>query len=357
MQRNDAPGAPRRIPVADLRAFSNNCLKSMGVPPDDAEVVTDCLLFADLRGHASHGMVRLPVYGKRILAKVVNAQARPHTERSFGAVSVVDGDNGLGPVVGAHAMDCAIERAGSHGIGMVVARRSNHFGSAAFYTERAARARCIGLAASNAPPNMAPWGGRERFLGTNPLSIAVPAGKRAPIVLDMATSVVARGQIILAAQRGDSIPPGWALDPDGNPTTDAALALLGSVLPFGGPKGSAISLLIDVFSGVLSGAAYGRHLNTLEDQNSVQNLGHWFVAIRIDSFMAEDEFGRRVDDLLGQLKKTPRAPGVQEILAPGELELTKLESTLDAGIPVSEDVAAGLSELAETLGVTHPWQT
>lgn len=341
----------RRFSYRGLFDFSVAVLSRLGVPRVAAETTTNCLLHAELRGHASHGLVRLPVYSRRLQAGVVKADPLTAVVQDTGPLCRVDGDNGLGPVVGRFSMLEAIARAKQFGIGMASAFMSNHFGPAAFYTEMAMAERCIGIAASNAPPNMAPFGGRERFLGTNPLSVAVPAGK-VPVVFDMASSVVARGNIILAAQRSEPIPEGWALDPDGNPTTDAKLGLLGAVLPFGGAKGSAISLLIDILSGVLSGASYGRHLNTLEDLQSVQNLGHFFAAIDVGRFMPAEEFLGRMDDLVSQLKSSPTAPGVREILAPGEIEAKKKGEIESTGVPIPENVVEQLAQLGSETGVS-----
>ena len=245
---------------------------------------------AELRGVDSHGLVRLPVYAQRIQSRVVNARPKVRVVSTTGAAALVDGDNGLGPVVGAHAMDVALDLARQHGTGFVGVRRSNHFGPAAYYVEKAIAAQCIGVAISNAPPNMAPFGGRTRFLGTNPLAIGIPAGRESPLIFDASTSVVARGKIIVAAQTGKAIPEGWALDPEGHPTTDARLALAGAVLPFGGPKGSALSFIIDIACGVMTGAAFASHLNTLEDLSAVQNVGHVLAAVRTDLFMSDDDF-------------------------------------------------------------------
>lgn len=347
----------RRFDTATLKNYSVECLAAMGVPKDQAATVTDCLLYADLRGHSSHGIVRLPVYGKRLLSGAVKADPDVRVLNEGSASAIVDGDNGLGPVVGQFAIEHAIALARDHGVGFVTCRHTNHFGSAAFYNESALKERCIGVAASNAPPNMAPYGGRDRFLGTNPLSVAVPAGKRLPVIFDMASSVVARGKIILAAQKGEPIPEGWALDPEGNPTTDAAQGLLGPVLPFGGVKGAAISLLIDILSGVLSGASYGRHLNTLEDLESVQNLGHFFIVIDPARFIDYRVFCDRMDDLITQLKATPLAPGFQEILAPGEIENRTRERIEREGIPITADVFRQLVDLSRDLGVPDPTES
>jgi LDH2 family malate/lactate/ureidoglycolate dehydrogenase len=226
--------------------FGCRVLERLDVPAQDAREVAGCLIKAELRGVDSHGMVRLPVYARRV--KVGAVLARPDLRLTpVGTASVlVDGGNGLGPVVGARAMDAAIDLARAHGTGFAGVRHSNHFGPAAYYVERAIAAGLIGVAISNAPPNMAPFGGRTRFLGTNPVAIGVPAGEERPLIFDASTSVVARGKIIVAAHTGQPIPEGWAIDPDGHPTTDPEQALAGAVLPFGGAKGSALSFIIDI---------------------------------------------------------------------------------------------------------------
>lgn len=340
-----------RYPQEKLSSFSVSCLQAAGVDRENAETATQLMLFADQRGHGSHGIVRLPVYGRRLVAGKIQARGEPRTLKDTGAAALVEGKNLLGPVVGRFSMTTALSLAKNSGMGFVLARNSNHYGASAYYTTMASRNGLIGISCSNAPPNMAPFGGRERFLGTNPLSIAVPLRGRPDLVLDMATSVVARGKIILAAQKGETIPEGWALDPQGRATTDAAQALLGCVLPFGGPKGSAISLLIDIFSGLMSGAAYGRHLNTLEDLENVQNLGHLFMALDPFLFQTEEEFYRRMDDLVEQLKETPKAEGFEEILYPGEIEERTARRNREEGLPLTGDVIEQLNEFARSLGV------
>jgi LDH2 family malate/lactate/ureidoglycolate dehydrogenase len=340
-----------RYQAQELISFSRNVLSQLGVLADDAEEVGTCLVDANLRGIDSHGIVRLPVYAKRLQAGRVKAQPDLKILHSTGPVKIIDGDNGLGPVVGTYAMHQAIEAAKTFGVGLATARHSNHFGPAGHYVSKAVAAGCIGLASSNAPPNMAPWGGRERFLGTNPLAIGVPTAMSEPLHFDMATSVVARGKIILAAQRGEPIPEGWAVDREGFPTRDAQQALLGAVLPFGGPKGSAISLTIDMLSGVLSGAAYGKHLHTLEDLNNEQNLGHFFLAVDVEKFMPYEEFCQRSDDLLTQLRTVPPAQGFSEVLAPGDPERHIMTLRGREGIALTQDVVAQLLELGREVGV------
>jgi LDH2 family malate/lactate/ureidoglycolate dehydrogenase len=201
---------------------------------------------------------------------------------------------------------------------------------------------------------MAAHGGRQRFLGTNPMAIAVPAGEELPVLFDASSSVVARGKIILAAHRNLPIPEGWAIDAEGRPTVDAHAALAGAVLPFGGPKGSAISFLIDILSGVLTGASFALHLNTLENLGAVQNLGHVFAAYRTDLFLPAGEFARRMDEILRMLKAAPPAPGVERVLAPGEVEFAAEARNRKLGILLPKEVIGQLAQLGDEVGVPFP---
>jgi LDH2 family malate/lactate/ureidoglycolate dehydrogenase len=339
----------------DLYDYGCRVLERLDIPAGDAAEVSGCLTKAELRGVDSHGMMRLPVYSRRLQAGVVNARPNIQAMASGTASMLVDGDNGLGPVVGARAMSAALDLAREHGTGFVGVRNSNHFGPAAYYVEKAVDQGCIGLAISNAPPNMAPFGGKTRFLGTNPVAIGVPAGEERALVFDASTSVVARGKIIAAAQSGRAIPEGWAIGPDGYPTTDAHQALAGAVLPFGGPKGSAISFIIDVFCGVLTGAAFASHLNTLENLSAVQNVGHVFAAVRTDLFVPDAEFRDRMDAILRMLRAVPPAPeGTGRVLVPGEIELANEVSNRTHGVVLDGSVATQLAHLGEELGVSFP---
>jgi LDH2 family malate/lactate/ureidoglycolate dehydrogenase len=342
-----------RFRAEELIDFASAVLEHLEVPERDARAVAECLVLADLRGVDSHGLLRLRVYARRVQAKVVNAHPAIEVSYPFPAVALVDGDNGLGPVVGARAMDTAIELAGRAGIGFVGVRHSNHFGVGAYYVDKAVKAGLIGCAISNAPPNMAPFGGKERFLGTNPLAIGIPGGEHG-MIFDAATSVVARGKIIAAAKRNQAIPEGWALDPDGRPTTDAQQGLAGAVLPFGGAKGSAISFLIDILCGVLTGASFALHLNTLEDLTSVQNVGHVLVAIRPDLFLSEEAFSGRVNAIFGMLAASPPAAGVARVLLPGEVEMQAETRNRQHGICLAGEVADELAALGAELGVDFP---
>ncbi len=337
-----------------LTEFTVAVLERLDVPAADAREVAGNLVLAELRGVDSHGLIRLPVYARRLRAGVVKARPDIKISSPYPAVALVDGDNGLGAVVGARAMAQAIEIARVQGTGFVGVRRSNHFGPAAFYIEKAVRAGLIACAVSNAPPNMAAFGGRVRFLGTNPFAVGIPAGREPALIFDAATSVAARGKIIAAAERNAPIPPGWAIDSAGRPTTEAGAALAGAVLPFGGAKGSAISFLIDIISGLHSGAAFALHLNTLENLRAEQNIGHAFFVMRTDLFQPADEFAHRMDEILNMLKATPPAAGVERVLVPGEIELLTEARLRSEGIPIPPEVIAQLEALAKETGAAFP---
>lgn len=349
----EAVAAPR-FAAQDLLAYGCGVLEALGLPAADAREVATCLLGADLCGISSHGLVRLPVYGSRIRAGVVKARPAIRVTSAAPATALVDGDNGLGPVVGSLAMEKAIELAETNGIGLVGVCHSNHFGTAAYYVHKAVERGCIGFACSNAPPNMAPFGGKLRFLGTNPFAIGVPAGREKPLVFDTSTSVVARGKIIVAAHAGKDIPEGWAVDTEGRPTTNAKTALAGAVLPFGGPKGSAISFLIDILCGVMTGASFAYYLNTLEDLANIQNVGHMVAALRTDLFLPAAEFGSRMDEILGMLRACPPAPGVERVLLPGEIEAQEEARSLQFGVPMVPEVVQQLVALGAEVGVPFP---
>jgi LDH2 family malate/lactate/ureidoglycolate dehydrogenase len=338
----------------ELFDYARRVLEALDVLQGHAREVAECLIKSELRGVDSHGLVRLPVYSRRVRTGAVNARPNIRLLPAGTTAALIDGDNGLGPVVASRAMDAALDLARKHGTGFVGVRRSNHFGPAAYYVEKAVNAGFIGLAISNAPPNMAPFGGRKRLLGTNPVAIGIPAGREVPLIFDASTSVVARGRIIMAGHTHTSIPEGWAIDPDGRPTTDPERALAGAVLPFGGPKGSALSLIIDILCGVLTGAAFGSQVNTLEDLASAQDVGHVLAAVRTDLFITERTFRERMDAILEMLKASPPAPGVERVLVPGEIEFAHESRAREHGIALTGPITAQLTSLGEELGVRFP---
>ncbi|MEW6624658.1 MAG: Ldh family oxidoreductase [Bacillota bacterium] len=338
----------------DIKAFCNTLLEQVGVSKSNAEIVSSNLVTADLRGVSSHGVARLPVYIKRIQLGLVNPHPSPKVVKSTSTTLLIDGDNGLGQINADDAMKRAVAMAEEKGQSLVGVRNTNHLGICADYVLKAAQKGMVGFCVGNASAHMAPWGGIKPILGTNPISVAVPAGRFPAIVLDMATSIVARGKILLAAKKGEKIPLGWALDKDGNPTEDSEKARLGTVLPFGGPKGYGLSLLVDILSGVMTGALFGSKVPSMtENFETPLNLGAFLGAFRIDNFMPLELFEQRIEELITEIKESPRAPGVDEIYLPGEIEHNRMEKGLKDGVKLDEKVRRDLNKLAESLNVTN----
>jgi LDH2 family malate/lactate/ureidoglycolate dehydrogenase len=344
----------KRVPVDALTDFGKALLAARGAPEDVATAVARSLVYADMRGVASHGVVRLPIYLERLERGMVNAVAEPAPERDDGATVLLDGRNNFGAHVGRRAMGLAVERARAHGIALVGVKRSNHFGTAAFFVDAALAAGQVALVLSNASQTMPPVGGRRPFLGTNPLCIACPTPREAPFVLDMATSVVARGKIIFAARAEEPIPEGWAVDAEGRPTTDAAAGLEGSVLPVGGAKGFGLAMAIDILSGVLTGAGFGPTVNNMyENWQDPQDVGHAFLSIDITRFMPLETFSSRIDAYIDALKAAPRAPGVDELLYAGELEHRHAEAARAKGVALPSALVDDLDTIAMRLRIPH----
>jgi LDH2 family malate/lactate/ureidoglycolate dehydrogenase len=349
-------GSSRRVSADDLRNWTGVVFECVGLPEPDAGLVADALVSADLRGVDSHGVMRVPIYVKRLRLGLIELRPSIRLARDRGAVAVLDGGNGMGQMVAARAMEEAIRRAGQHGAGLVGVRNSNHFGMAAYFATQALRHDMIGVALSNAPATMAPWGGARPYLGTNPMAIAVPAGDEPPIVLDMAMSTVARGKVILAAQEGLPIPEGWAVDPDGEPTTDAARALEGMVLPVGGAKGYGLATIVEILAGVLVGAAFGPHIGALYDNfTSPQGLGHLLGAIDVQAVDAADRFKGRMDRLIREIRAVPRARHIERIYLPGEIEWLAEHRRRQEGIDLHPQTVQALETVADDLGIPVPW--
>jgi LDH2 family malate/lactate/ureidoglycolate dehydrogenase len=343
--------------VDDLRAFTEAVFRAVGVPAGDAAVTTDNLIESNLRGVDSHGITRVLVpYIRRIQKGLVQPVTQVTVMRERPATALLDGGGGLGQVVASRAMRLAIEKARATGAAWVSIRNSNHFGAAGYYASMALDEEMVGMVATNGPAAVAPWGGRQAMLSTNPIAFAVPAGSEPAVVLDMATTVVSRGRINLFARENVEIPPEWALDEEGRPTTNPRAALRGTLRPMAGYKGYGLSLIIELLCGVMTGAGYGLHTggHLLEYDRPPQNVGSLFCAVSVDSFMDVPDFKARVDTALREIKDSPRAPGFDRIYAPGEIEAeTRIERTRE-GIPISPDVAGELEQLADELGVTFP---
>ena len=306
MTETTATGADRagacRHGRAPVGASSTALLTRRGVPEPDAALLADTLVTAELWGHASHGVLRLPWYAARLESGAMSAVTHVEPVTDTGAVVVLDGHDGIGQVVTKRAVDLGIERARQHGIAGVAVRNSGHFGTAAYFTRAAAEAGCVAILVTNASPAMAPWGGRRKSIGTNPWSIAAPAGRHGVVVMDLANTAVARGKVYLAAERGEPIPEGWAADADGTPTTDPAAAIDGLILPMAGAKGYVISFMMDVLAGVLTGSSFGDAVVGPYDPERRSGAGHLLIVIDIAATGDAAEFASRMEQLVDQTR-------------------------------------------------------
>lgn len=337
-----------------LRGRVSALYRAVGLPDADAALVADTLVRADLWGHSSHGVLRAPWYLERVRKGVMKPVTEVARVVDAGAIAVVDGREGVGQVIARDAMLDAVARAKRHGVGVVSVRNSNHHGALGYFTRIAAEAGCIGMLAANGGPAMAPWGGRRMAVGTNPWSIAAPAGRHAPMMLDIANTVVARGKIFVARQKGAPIPSHWALDAEGRATTDPAAALAGVILPMAQHKGYAIAVMMDVLSGVLSGSGILTEVSSPFMTDRPSRCGHFFLALDIAAFGPRAAFEARMEEMIAELKAVPLAPGHDEILYPGELEARNEARHARDGVELPEKTLADLRAEAQRLGVAWP---
>jgi LDH2 family malate/lactate/ureidoglycolate dehydrogenase len=277
----------------------------------------------------------------------MHAATKPEINVDAGAIAVIDGHDGVGQVLAAHAMRQAIQRAKEHGIGAVAVRNSNHFGTAMYYTRMAAMAGCVGFLSTNASPSMAPWGARKKIIGNNPWSIAAPAGKHAPMVLDIANTAVARGKVYLARQRGEQIPQGWALDAEGHPTVDPQAAIDGIILPMAQHKGYGITVMMDVLSGVLTGSGFADDVHGPYQAGHRSRCGHLAIVLDIEAFQPRAEFAARMEAYIERLKAAPLAQGFEEVFYPGEIESLNAARAERDGILLPDDTIADLGRVAK----------
>ena len=341
----------KKFSPAELGGYCKNVLVASGVDPDCAQAVVEVLIDADLTGVSTHGVSRMSIYMERMEKGVVSRENNIQILKEGPSTVVIDAGNTLGAPSAKFAMETCIRKAAETGCCFATVKNSNHFGATAFYTKMAAEKGMIGFACTNLTGKIAPFGSSDPFMGTNPISVAVPTNG-IPVVLDMTPSVVALGKLILAQKLGQSIPLGWALDRDGKPTTDPAEGRKGSLIPIGGPKGSGLAIMVDVLSGVLSGAGYGPHLHDLYEFDAPQGVGHFMGAIDISRFLELDEFKNAMSTMVGEIKGLRKAEGFQEILMPGELELNRAAENLQNGIDLPDPVYEELLALGRPYGLS-----
>ena len=346
---------PRRVRAERLREFSEELFAQAGLSLRDAKIMADSLVFADLRGTTTHGVARIQSYIEHIRNGRIKARPNIRVMKHFGGVAWIDGDNGPGQISGAFAMDLAIERARDHGISFCGVVNGGHIGALAYWTTMAMAHGMIGLCASNGTAILPPWGAREAALSSVPLSISAPTAERFPLVLDMALSVTARGNVILAAKQGKKIPPGWALDKHGRPTEDPWEALAGSLLPIAEYKGSGLAIMMETLCAILLGGNRSHECGDLapgeDDSNKPLGFNNIYCVINIEAFEGLDVFTRKCDGMIDHLKALPKAEGQNEILMPGEIQYRIARDREAAGIPLDPRIVEELNDIARQYGV------
>jgi len=341
------------LPIVDAERFISSALQAEKVPAGDADIIANLMVKSDLVGADGHGIFRLPAYLKRIRAGGVNLHPNIHVEREQGATALINGDNALGHLVMNKAVDLAIEKVKQHSVCWIGSHFGNHSGAASVYVRKLAEHGYIGIymAVGNAN-HMAPWGGIDLLLSTNPIAIAVPAGDEPTVLLDIATTVAAYGKVKVAAQKGESIPDDWMIDRQGKPITDPKKSAEGSLLPIGGYKGYGLAVMIGLLAGALNNAAVGRGtINFNAHHDLVTNTGQTIIAVDPSAFGNKEDFVARVTTLVNDLKNSSTLPGVKEIRVPGEGAAKTMSERAKAGIPVSPELLEALNTCAKECGI------
>lgn len=359
---------------ARMEEFMQKAFTAIGVPPEDARVCAEVLIESDKRGIDSHGVGRFkPIYIDRIKEGIQNTKTNFEIVKDNKATAVVDGHDGMGHVVGVKSMQLAIEKAKQHGLGMVVARNSTHYGIAGYYSIMAAKEGMIGITGTNARSSIAPTFGVENMLGTNPLTFGFPTDEEFPFVLDCATSISQRGKIEHYARIKKQMPAGWVINADGDAVTDPEVALAGfnngtcALAPLGGIgeelggyKGYGYATVVEVLSAALQAGSFLKALNGKAADGSKQpyHLGHFFIAIDISAFIEVDEFKRIAGDILRELRASKKAKGQTRIYTAGEKEYLAYLERSKTGVPLNAEVQKSLSAVRDDLKVdfTFAWE-
>ncbi len=347
----------KRYQEKALLKFCSEIFRSLGLSEMDADIPAKSLVRAELEGAESHGLSRLSIYAKRIRDNRITAQ--PDIQMDVkGSVLKVDGGNGLGQIVSFRTLEKAISLAEEKGMVGAFVRNSNHFGTGAFFCQMVCEHNMALIATTNSPPGIAPWNGKKAFFGTNPIAFGFPMREKSPVIVDMSSSVVARGKIILADKQKVKIPLGWATDENGLETTDPKAALQGALLPLGGAKGYALAMAVELMSSILTEAAFGPHVNNLFKENDAPaNVGHSFVVLNLKKWLDLENYYNNMEQLIDELKATPLTLGKKEILYPGERRHLIYLKNREHGVHLSEEIEKELMELGKDLNVPFPTST
>jgi len=330
-----------------LKEVAIHVLKGLNATDEEAALVAEILVQADMRGTDTHGVHLLTLLPDRVEAGMIQIPTSLKVIKEGETTTLLDGGNGLGQLATHRAMMINIQKAKKFGLGCSLVRNTNNIGSLISYTLMAAQEGMIGIVMANAAASMSAWGGTEAFFGTNPISIAVPGGAEDPVVLDMSSSVVARGKIRLAERTKEPIPLGWAIDEAGAPTTDPTAAMKGTLVPIGGPKGYGLALIVDILAGMLSGSKYGQDIKTFHQLVGPTGVGVFSLAIDIERFMPLKQFNELIQAYLASIKGSKKAKGVSRIYIPGERKFEKEKQSLKEGVEVSDVLAKNLNTLLE----------
>jgi LDH2 family malate/lactate/ureidoglycolate dehydrogenase len=343
------------IHAQSLRDYAQAMMQGVGVAPERAAFVAGSLVESNLRAVDSHGVQLLNFYIEHMQMGCMDLITEGHVVSESGGCMSYSGDNGIGQIVSNAACDHAIRLAKEHGISLVTVRDSNHFGAAAFWSQKIARSGLIGLSFCNATPLVPPWQGKEPRLGTNPICMSLPGAAETSWLLDMATTTVAMGKIFKAHFSGyPAIPAGWAFDSEGVPTTDTEAAIKGMPMPLGGYKGSGLAFMVEILVGVLSGGAMSTEVGGVRIRTRPMRCGQAFLAIDVSRYMPVEQFNQRMDWLVNVIKTTPAAPGYDEVLVAGEPEWRAARKRSADGIPLAKGVWEQLAKTASLAGVTPP---
>lgn len=333
-----------KIMIDKEMALVKEILKKLGASDEDCEFVAEATIDADLKGFTSHGLGRFPQYLISIKSGTINLKDDIVIEKETPAIALINGNSGFGQAVSYKAMQIAIKKAKELGIGCVGVHNTNHFGVTGFYSDLALRENCIGLVLANTDPAIAPLGASTPLIGTNPIALGIPS--ETYITVDMATSATARGKIIESKRKGLSLPDGWALDKDGNPTNDPDAALEGSILPFGGFKGYALSLLVEILTGPLVSAGYGHGVTGTASPDKDCTKGDLYVAIDPSKFVDFDEFVENTEDFVSQIRATG-----ETVAIPGDLEVKRIAEAEANGIEIDAKLFEQLKEICDNLDI------
>jgi LDH2 family malate/lactate/ureidoglycolate dehydrogenase len=343
----------KRVMPDELASVVGAIFEACNMAKADAALLAEALTAADQRGIHSHGTLRVPDYVEKLTTGGVNPRGRPQIASRNGAALVIDAQNAMGQIVAHFAMSAAIETARTTHVAIAAVGNSNHCGAMDHWAAMALPHGMIGLAATNALPTMAPWGGIDKIVGINPLAVAIPSGSEPPIILDIAFGATAHGKIRVYHQKGHPIPEGWAFDAEGKPTTDAAAAMAGLIQPIGGHKGVGLGIIMGMLSTLLSGAAYGSELGNMVDGPKAGKDGHIFMAIDIAAFQPLGVVRERTDKISREIQSSRKRAGVERLYPPGLLEAEFERRYANDGIPLNAETLGGIRSAAARLRISH----